>query len=136
MAKTIPGRRELLVGNIVQAARFTATLAEINAGKTIVSGINGKQLVPVGFLTDTNGTFTTLTDVRLSDTASTPVDILTIAAAQLSDGDRHTVDSGTHTEGAGFLAALTVSKGIQIRKTGSDGAGGTDISGFVLYVVV
>lgn len=115
---------------------FSATLAELNAGKTIVADRAGHILTPVDLLLVFNGTFTTATDIRLSDTNGTPVDILTLAIAGATANTRiGNTSTSNITWGAGFLAALTAHKGIQIRKTGSNAAGGTSISGYVAYLI-
>lgn len=117
----------------IHAAYFTATLAQLNAGFTIANDDANKQFVPVGFFLKSTGAFTALTDIRLSDTNGTPVDIVTVAQAQLTNGAVFTENGGSGvTLGAGFGAPLTVGKGIVLRKTGSTGAGGTSISGVLL----
>lgn len=123
-----------LSGRDVKVHQETVTLAQLNAGKTLVPEVGGRTYNVVGFWVKFNGTFTTATDIRLSDTNGTPVDILTIAIAQAGDGVTHALGVGTHTLGTLF-ANLTASKGIQIRKTGSDAAGGTDIRVGVLYQI-
>jgi len=115
---------------------FSATLAQINAGLVIMADDPFRTIIPVGFRLLVTGAFTTLTDVRLSDTAGSPVDIVTIAQAQLTNGAVFGTGSATGvTFGAGFAAPVTAGKGIQIRKTGSSGAGGTSISGVVHFIL-
>jgi hypothetical protein len=126
MSRKIPGLGQHNANELVQAVVTTATLAQINAGLTLVPAVASVTLKPVGYLVIPNGSFAALTDIRLSDTADTPVDILTIAQAQAGDGVVHTVGVGTHTRGAGFAVDLTEGKGIQIRKTGSAGTTATD----------
>lgn len=65
---------------------FTATLAQINASSIIVPADANRTIVVVGFRLVVTGNFATLTDVRLSDTSASPIDIVTIAQAQLING--------------------------------------------------
>lgn len=121
----------------VHAVYFTATLAQINAGYTAIAADANRKIVPVGARIKCNGSFTTLTDIRLSDTAASPVDILTLNQAQATSGAIASDQGGTGvTVGAGFGAALTSGKGVQIRQTGSAGAGGTSVEGLLLYLLV
>lgn len=116
----------------VYVQRFSATLAEINAGKTI-KPIRPGQLVVLDFMLRVTGGFATAVDVRLSDLSSGPVDIATIAIAQMTNGAKHTPESANVTLGAGFDAPLTPPVGLQIRKTGSAATGGTSVSGWIMY---
>lgn len=115
-----------LSGDKVLCKEATVTLAQLNAGYTIVPEVGGRTYVPVGFYVKFNGTFLTATDIRLSDTNSSPVDIVTIAIAQAGTGVTHMEGLGTNTLGT-LYAGLTAGKGIQIRKTGSAATGGTNI---------
>lgn len=111
---------------------FTATLAEINAGKTFVPSVGAFKFRPVFAILTAAGVFADLTDIRLSDLAATPVDILTYAVAALADAVL-LPNSANVTAGAGFGAWLTPGKGIQIRKTGSTGADGTSVTVILFY---
>ncbi len=124
-----------LSGNKLFSVEHVVTLAELNAGHTILPAPAGRKLKVVDFFIKFTGTFTTATDIRLSDLASSPVDIVTIVIAQAGDGVYHTRSKGTNTLGAGFMADLTAGKGIQLRKTGSSAAGGTSITVQVMYRV-
>lgn len=124
-----------LSGSKLVSKEFTVTLAELNTGKTLIAGVDGRVLKPIDFFIKFNGGFTTATDIRLSDTSGSPVDIVTIAIAQATNGAIHTRSKGTNTLGSGFMANLTAGKGIQIRKTGSNAAGGTDIVVQITYRV-
>lgn len=133
----IPGR-VLDTNKTVQFASFTATLAEINAGKTLLAPKPNLNFTVVGMKVRVTGAFTTLTDIRLSDIDSagaTAADIFTIAQAQLTNGAIHSDVNGTNTVGAGFMAALGANKGVQIRKTGSTGAGGTSVRVELQYLI-
>ena len=109
-------------------------MAEIIAGKTIVVGRKPNQtLKPIGFRIDATGSFSTLTDIRLSSTNDTPVDIVLITQSNISS--RLSLDSGTTTEGAGLDANLGAGDGIQLRQTGTDMTGGGSLVGVVYFLV-
>lgn len=116
----------------------TVTIAQINAGYTIVDAIQGKQLRIVGLACKVTGGFTTADDIRVGDTAASPVVAATYAIAGVTDGAKFDADNtiSNQTIGAGYAAALTVSKGIQVYKTGSAAAGGTSITFVLLYQIV
>jgi hypothetical protein len=122
--------------NRVYSVEATVTLAQLNAGHTIVSAVEGRTLKPVSTLVVCSGSFTTLNDIRISDTNSSPVDVITIAQANATNGARFGDVTATGlTFGAGHGANLTAGKGIQVRKTGSNGAGGTSLFVRVMYKV-
>jgi hypothetical protein len=120
----------------VYAARFSATLAEINAGKDILPVKGGGQITVLGVSIVVTGAFATLTDVRISDKTSGPVDVVTWAQANLTNGAKLNEMSANSSLGTGFNAPLAAPNGLQIRKTGSTGTGGTSISGVVLFTMV
>jgi hypothetical protein len=80
------------------------------------------------------GAWAVCTDIRVGDTAGTPVDVLTVAVAQATDGAVHSEDAGTNTLGA-FGIDLTVGKGIQVYKTGSTATTGTTVKIRLLYKI-
>jgi hypothetical protein len=104
----------------------TTALAAINSGAVILPDTQ----VPQGcrcYVTDVqfcfNGTaFATATDIRISDTNGTPVDFATVAIANTSSYQR--LGGANVTAGAGIATGGTLSKGLQIRKTGSNATGG------------
>lgn len=152
-SRVIPGRSPM-------ADSFVVTLAQLNAGKQLVFGQSAVRWRVLDVKASVIGTFTTLTDVRLSTDEATPVDIITIPAASLVggvslsssltpaivkptggatiDAESRTaigsiVDAGGFVLGAGFNAKLGAGAGIQARKTGSAGAGGTSIEFLITY---
>lgn len=118
----------------VYSVESTVTLAELNAGKTIVAAVPGRTIKPVSVLIVFTGAHTTATDVRISDTSSGPVDVVTVAIAGATNGARiHDGSTTNVTFGAGYNANLTADYGLQVRKTGSSAAGGTSLLARVLY---
>ena len=99
----------------------TVTLAQINAGKILVPAIDGKQILVTGYEITSVGGFADGTNVLIQDTATTPVVVVTALTAALTDGAK--IASGAVienvTDGAGYRAALTASKAVQIKATGT-----------------
>lgn len=118
----------------VEVVSFSAAVAAINAGNVeITPKIPGFIYKPLGFLLICAGNAAGATDVRLSSSASTPVDIATVAVANAQDGDKLNEYDANAVLGAGFNAELASGEGIVIRKTGSALSGTTTISGWVMY---
>lgn len=115
----------------------TVTLAEVNAGKTILPAITGKSYRIVGGYLKSTGAFAALTSIDIEDTNGTPVTVASYAQAQLTDGaefDLWSTVSG-QTKGAGWLAALTLSKGVRVIKKGSDGTTATNVIVCLIYSI-
>lgn len=132
MSYKLQGRTQWEMQELVCAETFTVTLAELNAGKVLIPDDASLTLTVRDYTIVPNGTFAALTDARLSDTSATPNEVVTILAANLGTGTIHRHGVGTNTPGK-VNQALGVGKGLQIRKTGSDATGGTDISVTVLF---
>jgi len=114
-----------------------ATIAEINAGKTLIPAITGKTITIVGYDLVVAGSFATGTDARLQDTNGTPVVVVTALTAALSDGAKipGAATVANVTNGAGYGAALTAGKGLVIKSTGTAMTGGTSIKVIVRYLI-
>lgn len=126
----------LVQNRVPQFISVSATLAEINAGKVLIPPSQRTiQLISIHLLVA--GTFAALTDIRLSDitaAGATANDILTMVAAQLGDGLVHSHLTGTNVLGAAFWASLVAGSGLQVRKTGATGTGGTTIKFNIVFV--
>jgi len=117
----------------------TATLAELNAGKVIVEAVTGLKITPVGFWIEATGAFnseSTGATVLIATTATSPVAVVTMAKAGLTDGGVLTsaVVSANATKGAGLLAAGTAGKAIDI-KTNAAFTVGTSIRYRIDYIL-
>jgi hypothetical protein len=114
------------------------TLAQLNAGLTLIADIPGRTIVVTSYLLVFNGSFTTATDIRLQDSNGTPVVISTVLIAAATAGASISSDNtiSNVTNGAGCFASLTAGKGVQIVKTGSAAAGGTSILVKLEYNVI
>ena len=122
----------------VYSAISTVTLAQLNAGKSIIDPIAGRKIKVVGFLLKFNGAFLTSTDIRLQDTNTVPVVVTTALIAAATDGAKISSDAvvSNVTDGAGLFSDLTVGKGLSIVKTGTAATGGTSILVKVLYNII
>jgi len=116
-------------------APAVVTLAQLNAGYTLVAAAPSFTLRVVDFLIIPTGTFTTATDIRLSDTTATPVDIATLVIANATNNNVVQPGATGLTLNAGFGVPLTANQGLQIRKTGSSAAGGTSLLVLVRYML-
>lgn len=120
---------------LIQSYVGSATLAELNAGKTLIPELPGRTIKIIGYTLLFTGAFTTATDIRLQDTNGTPVVITTVAIAAATAGAKISSEAvvANVTDGAGLFANLTIGKGVKIVKTGSSAAGGTSISIKIIY---
>lgn len=107
----------------------TVTLAQLNAGLTLVADIPGRTILVTSYLMVFNGTFTTSTDIRLQDSNGTPVLITTALIAAATTGTSISSDATVSnvTNGVGCFGSLTAGKGVKIIQTGTAAAGGTSI---------
>jgi hypothetical protein len=119
----------------VRVALVTATLAEINAGKTLLAAVAGKVITVVGYQAKVLGNFAATTAVLVQDTTGTPVVIATNAVAALTTGAILNETTANVTMGAGYLAALAAGKGIVVANSGSAATGGTSITFRILYTI-
>lgn len=119
----------------VQTLVNVVTLAESNAGKTLLAGVAGKTITVVGVDAKVSGNYAATTSVDLEDTNGTPVAIATAAVAALTDGAVLDSTTANVTMGAGFLGALTTGEGIAVTNTGSAATGATSITYKVDYVI-
>ena len=119
----------------VKTALVTATLAEINAGKTLIAAVTDKVITILDYKAKVVGNFTTTTAVLVQDTTGTPVVIATNAVAALTTGAILNETTANVTMGAGYLAALASGKGVVVANSGSAAAGGTSITFRILYTI-
>lgn len=111
----------------------TATIAEINAGKTLVAVAAGKKAIVTDFIVRANGNFTELTTLNLKVGAAV---VATFAAAQLQNGDIVFAGETGVTLGAAFGIAGGDGDDIVIDKTGTNEATATDATLTVTYNIV
>ena len=111
----------------------TATLAEINAGHTLLTGVSGSTIFVHNVKILVNGTFITGTSVELEDDNLTPVIVVSFAQASLTNGAILEVADGT--AGVGLITGLTADQSLVVTITGSLFAGGTSIVFSILYSI-
>jgi len=119
------------------AARHT--LIELNAGITICAAIAGKKYkVTHYYFRVIGGAATAATDVRLQDSNSSPVVVVTMAVAGLAEDDEIDSDDtiANITKGAGWMTALTAAKSLDVVKTGSAMTTMTHLDVIVEYQIV
>ena len=122
---------------LLAVAINTVTLAEVNAGKTVLPPTKGSyryQVINFSFIP--NGSFATLTTIVLQTTATVPVVIASLAQAQATDDNYLGPESTGITLGAGFQIELAEGDGIEVAKTGSAGITATDILVTVTYRLI
>ncbi len=115
------------------------TLAEVNAGVVLVDPVPGKQiLVTDVFFRGIGSNAADATDVRIQDTADTPVVVITALTAALASNANIVGRAviANVTKGAGWLTALTRGKGLNFVKTGSTMTGATSFEVVVEYQLV
>lgn len=115
-----------------RVATVTATLAEVNAGKVLIPGVAGRQIIVTNFIERVSGAWTTGTSVDLVSDATT-VNVESTATAALTNGAVLMPASANVTLGAGYGAPLPASEGLKVQKTGSNYAGGTSITFTITY---
>lgn len=114
------------------------TLAQVNAGFTLVAPVSTRTLRVTHFLVQALGGATAAcTSVRLSDTSSGPVDVATIAVAALTQNTVVTEATATTVTLGTFGAAgqLSAGAGLQIREVGSACTTATSFNVSVQYQI-
>lgn len=107
-------------GSTVKSQSFTVTLAQINAGAVLISGIAGKKITVTDYTFRVNGaSFAGGTNILLESTNGTPVVVSTIAEAGLVTTAVLKPTSANTTLGAGFSIPLGTGDGLQIASTGT-----------------
>lgn len=113
----------------------TATLAEINAGHELLTGVAGKKIHVFNIIASVSGNFATGTDVRIQDEQGSPVEVCRFETAALTDqaiiraGDNNTLIQ------IGMVTGITTADGLQVAKTGANFTGGTSITFSILYSI-
>lgn len=125
------------VADRLRVAHVTATMAEINAGKELIAGVEGKQVVVVGFTAKSTGDFSAgdgTAVVVQSD--ATSVAVQTIAKAGLTDGAYFVDDDGTNITRGSMGIALVAGEGVEVVGTGDPLSAGTSITFNLTYLYV
>jgi hypothetical protein len=122
--------------NQVYSVEATVSIANVNSGFVLIPAVTGRTLKVVRVLEEAvGGAVATCTDVRISDTNSSPVDVALTLVAGLTQGTFLDEANSAVTVEAGFGVPLTANKGIQIRKTGGTCATATSVFVIVMYKI-
>lgn len=116
-------------------ARFTATLAEVNAGSTLIPAVTDRKVYIHNFVAMPNGSFAAGTAIVLED-VTTGTDFISLAQAQLSDNAILAFGETGVTLGAALGDGGAAGEGVQVVKTGSDFTTATDIAFNLLFSYV
>lgn len=134
------GQPGAAVGTITAGGTFAVsaslTLAQVNAGITILPAVTGQTYKVSHFLlTAVGGTAAGCTSVNISDTTGTPVNAAAVAVAALTSGTPvdETITGVTLTAFA--PTALTASQGIQVRHLGSACTTATSFNVIVYFTI-
>lgn len=125
-------------GNMMAVTKKGLVAADLTTTgfQLIADMVANFSLVPVGFLFVVNSAaITGLTTLRLSTSDATPVDIATLAVADLTSGSKHDPVTANVTLGAGFLAAGNPGKGLVLRRVGSAAAGAFTLNVTVFFTL-
>jgi len=125
------------VTGAVTTVTVEATLAEINAGKTLVATSAGKQIRVTQLKAVVDGTFADGTQVEVEDDNATAIQVATYPVAGLTDGVSIPENSSSVSLKSGYLGLLTVDKNLVVNKgAGADFTGGTKITFTISYQYV
>lgn len=103
----------------VYSVEGSVTVAQINAGNTILAATTGRTLKIVGVLMQAvGGSAAGCTAIQVADTTGTPVVGVSVAVAGLTSGTIVTEATASNVTLTTFLTALTANQGLQIIKTG------------------
>ena len=117
------------------SVQVSVSLAELNAGKTIVAAVVGKQIVVTDFNFVMDGKFEALTSAELEDSSAT-INVCSLAVAQMADNAILTKDTTGVTLGVGCGEGITSAEALVITKTGSDATTATGLTVTVTYLLV
>lgn len=120
----------------LQSITVTATLAEINAGKTLIPAVSGKSIKVLDYIMRVAGNWATATSVDLQSSNGTPVKVNVALIAALTDGAVLVPPASNVTLGAGFGAALGAGDSLKVVNVGTAGTGGTSITYTITYAIV
>lgn len=118
---------------IVHNLKATVTLAQLNAGATLLADESGVTIRPLSICATAAGDFLSGTAAVVKDSNSSAITICTFAQANLTNGAKLKDGETGATRGAGVCGDLTAGKGIVVAKTGAAFTGGTSITFDIQY---
>lgn len=120
----------------LQSITVTATLAEINAGKTLIPAVSGKSIKVTDYIMRVSGGWATATSVDLQSSNATPVKVNVALIAALTNGAVIVPPTANVTLSAGFGVALGSGDALKVVNVGTAGTGGTSITYTITYAIV
>ena len=125
--------------NMVQGQRVRSTIAEINAGKTLLAAVAGLKYRIIDWtMIAYGGAATTATAVTILGTQTSSVALATVAVGGLTQSTIAKPNTATHSvvlaDGASFVAN-DEETAITIGQTGSDLAGCTGVDVILTYTL-
>ena len=125
-----------VVAGVTYSVSASVTLAQVNAGITILPAVTGQTYKVNHFLlTAVGGTTAGCTSVNISDTTGTPVNAAAVAVAALTSGTPVDEAIANVTLTAFAPTALTASQGIQVRHVGSACTTSTSFNVIVFFTI-
>lgn len=115
--------------------QVAVSLAELNAGKTIIAAVPATQIVVTDFNIVCDGAFAALTSAELEDSSAT-INVCVLAQAQMTDDAILTKGVTGVTLGVGTGEGITSGEALVITKTGSDATTATGLIVTVTYMLV
>lgn len=120
----------------LQSITVTATLAEINAGKTLIPAVAGKSIKVTDYIMRVAGGFAATTSVDMQSSNDTPVKVNVAAVAALTNGAVIVPPTANVTLGAGFGVALGAGDALVVANVGDAATTGTSITYTITYAIV
>jgi len=117
------------------SAQVEVTLAELNAGKTIIAAVPGSQILVLDFNIVCDGAFGALTSAELEDSSGT-VNVCSLAQAQMTDDAILFKGATGVTPGVGLAEAVTIGESLDITKTGADATTATKLTVAITWILV
>lgn len=118
---------------VVYNDKVSATISELNAGKTLLADESGITIRPLGVTVAATGSFTSGTAVVVRGNGSSPKIICSFAQGELSDGAILKDGETNITRGAGLSGDLEADKGIVLSGSGATFTGGTSLDIDIQY---
>lgn len=125
-----------LSSSLVQYAFAAPTIAQINAGYTLLTGFPLRRYMLLGWRVKANGAFGAVTTVDFQTTEPSPTTLFTLAQAQLTDNAMFswgTVTGQTITDTAQAPVSIAAGAGIRVIKNGSDITTATGLEVVLFY---
>lgn len=117
----------------VRVAIVTATLDQIKADYTLITGVTGKAITVLDCVAHAAGNAGTATSVDVQSTNGTPVKVLVYLVAALTDGAIVYSNEANVSEGAGWQTALGSGDGVEVVDVGGVLDTTTSIKFVILY---